>query len=179
MSSAFAQASPTEAWTDTADPLARDRGRQGLDDPLGDQLRLARVEYLRKQQGERIAAEPRRRVRAAQALVQASRDLDEHRVSDRMSVLGVDPPEVLEVNGDDAHHVAFGVAFEQRALDAVDEEDTVGELRQRVVKGAIRKLALERGKAHQLFVKAAAFHGQCNQVGKVLEVPIVGAGFAF
>ena len=114
------------------------------------------MEHLGEQQGELVAAEPRRRVGAAQALVQAPGDLDEHRVAGRMSVLGVDPPEVLEVDGDDAHHVAFGVALEQRSLDAVDEEHAVGELRERVVKGAIGKLALERGEPDQPVVKAAA-----------------------
>ena len=96
-----------------------------------------------------------------------------------MSVLGVDPPEVLEIDGDDAHHVALGVAFEQRALDAVDEEHAVGELRERIVERAIGELALERGEPEQRVVEAAALDRQRDQVGQVLEVwSIVGARFA-
>ena len=152
------------------DSVAGDRRREGLNHALGDQLRLTRVEHLGQEQGEFVATEPRRGIGAAQALVQAVRDLDEHRVAGRVSVLGVDPPEVLEVDGDDAHDVAFGVALEQRALDAVDEEDAVGELGERVVKGAIGELALERGEPQQRIVQAAAFDGQGDQVREVLEV---------
>ena len=95
-----------------------------------------------------------------------------------MAVLLVDPPEVLEVDVDDAHHVPLRIALEQRALDPVDEEHAVGELGQRVVEGTIRQLVLERGQSQQPVVEAAALDGEGDDVGERLEGLVVDAVLA-
>ena len=135
------------------------------------------MEHLGKEQREFITTEPGSGVGPAEALVEAMRHLDEHRVSGGMSALGIDPPEVLEVDGDDAHDMTLGVALEQRPLNAVDEQHAIGELRERVVEGTIGELTLECGEPDERLVEAAALDGERDEVGKLLEVLIIGAGF--
>ena len=117
--------------------LGHHRGCQRFNHPLGDQLGLARMQHFGQEQRELVAAEPGSSVGPAQALVEPAGDLDEHGVPGGVAVLGVDAPEVLEIDGDDAHDMALRVAFEEGSLHAVDEEDAVGELRERIVEGSI------------------------------------------
>ena len=119
-----------------------------------------------------MAAKSSGRVGAAQALVQPSGDLDEDRIAGRVSMLGVDSPEVLEFHRDHAHHVALPISLGERSLDAVDEQHAVGELGERVVKRAIGKLALKSGEPEQPLVQAASLDGHGDDCRQLLEMPI-------
>jgi hypothetical protein len=107
------------------------------------------MQHFGEQQCELVATEPGGHIGPAQALVQPVSDLDEDGVTRGTAVFGVDAPEVLEVDRDDTHHIALRVAFEKRALHAVEEEGAVGELCERIVERAVGQLALERGEPYQ------------------------------
>ena len=133
------------------------------------------LEHLGEEQGEFVATESSGGVGAAQALVEASGDLDEDCVAGRMSVFGVDPPEVLEVDRDDADHMALRVTLDECSLDAINEEHAIGELGERVVKRAIGKLALESGEPEEPLMQAASLDRQSDDGRQLLEVLIVAA----
>ena len=134
------------------------------------------MEHLGQQQCELVAAETRGGVGSTQALVQPAADLDEHRIARGVSVLGVDPAEIREVDVDDADDVALRVAFEQRALDPVDEQSRIGEMGERIVEGAVRELVLQRRQPQERVVQPASLDRQRGEVGQVLEGLVVGAG---
>src|SRR6202035_5848034 len=87
-----------------------------------------------------------------------------------------DAPEVLEIDGDDAHQLPLRVTLEQGSLDAIDEEQPVGKLGQRIVKRTVGELGLERTEREQRVMEAAALDRQGDEVGEVLKMPVVGAG---
>ena len=90
---------------------------------------------------------PPRRVavsQAADAAVQAPRDLLQHRVALGVAERVVDVLEVVEVEEDHRERRAAAPAARQRLLDAVAQQHAVREAGERVVAGLVQQPALER-----------------------------------
>ena len=113
-------------------------------DPLGGLDGLVRAADRLEQHAELVAAEPGRRVGGAQARAQAARDVDEELVADGVPELVVDHLEVVEIEEEHGHALIVARLARERMLDAVVEQRAVGELRQRVMEGAVAQLLLER-----------------------------------
>ncbi len=147
-----------------------DRDAQGLHDALSDQLRLTWMQHFRQKHRELIATQPGSGIGTAQAFLQPASDLDQHGVTGRTPELGVDPAEVGEIDGDDADHVALRVTLEQRSLHPIDEQRRIGEMRERIVEGAVGKLVLQCGEPQQRVVQTAPIDRQRGEVRQLLQV---------
>ena len=82
-----------------------------------------------EQDGELVAAEAGRGVRAADARVEAAGDLDEHLVAGGVPERVVDRLEVVEVEEDDRQAAALAAAAGDRLAHLLGEHRAVGEAR--------------------------------------------------
>ena len=83
------------------------------------------------------------RVGRAERAAQTLGDADEHLVTACVAVAVVDELEVVDVDEEHADEPVGAPLAGQRVADAVVEQRAVGELRQRVVEGAVTELVLE------------------------------------
>ena len=97
-----------------------------------------------EQDGELVATEPGNRVRRAHGALEALRHLPQDRVAGRVAEAVVDGLEVVQVDEHDADRPAAADRAHDRLLDAVCEQRSVGEARDRVVEGLVCELILER-----------------------------------
>ena len=124
------------------DSVDRIRLRQGLDHP-----RRRRVDRVRRgdrveDDGEFVAAEPRREVAFAERVAQALRRHAQQPVAGRMAVGVVDVLELVEVDAADRQPPPVGAAGLDRARQAGAEVGAVAQAGQRVVASQIGGLGL-------------------------------------
>lgn len=112
-----------------------DLGRQGLG--------VAGFARSLDEDGELVAAEPRRGVGEPQDRGETAGDGDEELVADGVPHGVVDDLEVVEVDEEHAGQGGFAAAPEQGPLDPLEEEDPVGEPGEGVVEGPVGQLAFQ------------------------------------
>jgi hypothetical protein len=89
--------------------------------------------------GKLAAAKPRERIGIAADLTKATRDLSEQLVAGGMIQIGVDFAKPIEAHDEQGEWTLFAAGKGDQLLEAVDEEHTVGQLGQGVVKGLAGK----------------------------------------
>ena len=115
-----------------------------LEDPLrGVRGRLALGDVL-EQHGELVAAEARRDVGAADAVVEPARELDEHLVAGGVAERVVDGLEVVEVEEDHRRRARLAPGARDRLADLLGEHRAVRESGHGVVERLVGELGLER-----------------------------------
>ncbi len=126
--------------------LALEPQRRGerREDPLGRVGGVLRAAHVLEQDGELVAAEARRGVARADAVVEALGDLQQHGVAGGVAEAVVDRLEVVEVHEDHGQPGALAPCARERVAHALDEQRAVGEVRHGVVEGLVRELLLER-----------------------------------
>ena len=121
---------------------------QGVEDPLGHLDDGTGVGGVLEEDGELVAAEPRRRVARAQAPSQPIGDRAEQLVAGTVAEAVVHELEVVEVDEGDGRDRRVGPADAgQRVLDPVEEQRPVRQPGERVVERLVAQLVLQRAAA--------------------------------
>ena len=134
-------------------------------DALGDAggaLVVAAVE----QDGELVAAEPRRQVARAQAGAQAARERDQQLVADLVAEAVVDVLEVVEV---EQEHDGAAVGPGDRGLHLLREQLAVGEPGERVVVGAVLEPGAVLGQLPHRLLEPVVLERDRGVVGERLQ----------
>ena len=115
-----------------------------LDEPLRQHGQLLRRLHLRHQDGELIAAEPRRGIALTQDALDAGGDILQQPVADGVTERVVDQLEVVEVDAQRADETAGAAALHQRVGHALPEQHAIGQIGEPVVVRHVRDARLGR-----------------------------------
>ena len=119
-----------------------ERLRHRFDQPLGEHPGSVRLLGADLDDGELVAAEPPDRVLFRQASPDAGGDRLEKHVSDRVAERVVDRLEAVEIETEDGERLARRTEPGERLLEALAQQQAIGELRQGVVPGHMRDMLL-------------------------------------
>jgi hypothetical protein len=142
--SAFRRRALADAYPDRdRPPIELDRRLERGRDPSRHHDRLLGPREPVKQDAKLVAAEPRDAVGGADRVREPVRDRDKEAVAGRVPQAVVDRLEAVEIEEQDARLPTRTGGRQQRAVDAIGEEEAVGESGKRVVEGVVGELLLE------------------------------------
>ena len=122
-----------------------DRVADPLQHPGRDLAGVLDVADLVEQHRELVATQAARRVLGADRVGDAPGDLDQEAVALAVPQRVVHGLEVIEIQEQDRRHVALASPPAERMADAIREQGSIGETRERIVEGLVAELFLERG----------------------------------
>ena len=133
--------------------------------PVGDRRGRLRVANTFEEDGELVAAEARERISGSQMLVNPLADGNEESVANLVAEAVVDQLEAVEVDEEHGKPVRGRAAgLDQRPVEQLGKERSVGESRQTVVKSGMRELVLDAAPVRDISLRSGHSNGAAGLI---------------
>src|SRR5262249_42583916 len=144
-----------------------------LDQSLRDVMRRLEVRLVGDEDGELVAAEPRRQVGRTEVLADSLADGRQEGVARRVAERVVDELEVIEVQEDHRRDAARWIRRREAPPEPLREQRAVRKTRERVVVRLVPQLFLELRERGERLLQLAVLEGNGSVIRECLEQPLI------